>query len=582
MGRAEEVMKGLASLRDEDVLCDIQLEAEGQRISAHKAVLAAASPYFKGMFSGKFKETMEEVVPMKEVTFQGLRSVVDCIYTTNITLDMTNIEQVLPAAHLLQMNDIIKECVNWMNTKISTANCLQFLGMAEKFDIEKLESKVNEFILKNFVTVSEIDGFQNVSRPALVRFLACDTLKTNINNEFAAYKAARAWILANEPPAEGVEEIMSCVRFGLIKPNQLMMEILRDPVLQNRRKCQKMIDEAMLYHTNLSAQPLYKGPLNKPRGQGGLLLIPSCKRGEGYNVTDSHASVEFVSFPGLKVSNLNSQLDIPIVYESMSSIQISNFLYVFGVNGKCYQNFAKRYDASVDNWIELAAVPEQALIGPAIANHGKQIYLLGGMKVSRETKFTIEVNNLIDNVYTYDISQNIWSESNALPISSVHSAAAEIQGNIYLTGGAPVDTDEGTLDKVWAYDLKAKIWLTKEPMNHKRCQHSLQAVDDKLFVFGGRLVVNAVTSIKSIEMYDPLANQWTVLVNRASISSGSSSFAIGNKIYLVGGSNNNDTSLSEEVHVYNIEKQKMFKLKGRLPSRCVRNISAFMVLPKLL
>ncbi len=61
MGRAEDILKGLSSLREEDILCDVHLYAEGKVISAHKAVLAAGSPYFKAMFGGKFKESKLQV-----------------------------------------------------------------------------------------------------------------------------------------------------------------------------------------------------------------------------------------------------------------------------------------------------------------------------------------------------------------------------------------------------------------------------------------------------------------------------------------------------------------------------------------
>ncbi len=163
--------------------------------------------------------------------------------------------------------------------------------MAEKFNIEKLVSKVNDFILQNFVTVSEKKDFQNISMPGLVKYLSSDSLKTNINYEFAAFKAARNWIIANEPPSEAVDEIMSYVRFGLIEPNQLMEEILQDPVIQTSKTCQKMISDAMLYHTNLFTQPFYEGVLNKPRGKRGLMIIPGGTFGDGYDPTEDHVNV---------------------------------------------------------------------------------------------------------------------------------------------------------------------------------------------------------------------------------------------------------------------------------------------------
>ncbi len=573
MGRAEEVLKGLASLREENMLCDVQLEAAGQLIPAHKAVLAASSSYFKAMFLGKFRETTERVIPMKEVSPVGLMSVIESIYTTKITLDMRNIEDIFPVSHLLQMNDIVDECIQWMRRNITKGNCFKFLRIAEKFNVENLEKTITAFILKNFIDVSEMKNFENISKSALIRYLASDTLKTNVD-EFVAYKAARKWILANEVPSEAVVEIMSNIRFGLIMPDQLMKEISRDPIIQVNMKCRDMIDDAMLYHTNLFMQPFSEGTINKPRGEAGLLLIPAGERGEGYNMKEDFVDMKFVSFPGLKKAGFSSRLDIPIVFDSMSYVQINNFLYVFGVNSQ-YQNFAKRYDASMDNWLDLPSVPGQAVIGAAIARSGKQIFLFGGMVVNKETKFQIISPRIIDNVYVYDIPRNNWVEGKCLPTQLVYSAAAEINGNIFVTGGEP--RHENTQNKVLSYDIKAKMWLTKAPMNHRRCQHTIVAVDDKLYAFGGRTVDPDVNT-KAIETYDPLSNQWTVLLHNGYDNSSCSSF-IKNKIYLVGG---HTTSFNEHVYGYDIEKRKLSKMNGKLPSKCTRNISAFMILPHLL
>ncbi len=44
---AAAIQDGFASLKDDNVLCDIELEAEGKRLQAHKGLLAAVSPYFR-------------------------------------------------------------------------------------------------------------------------------------------------------------------------------------------------------------------------------------------------------------------------------------------------------------------------------------------------------------------------------------------------------------------------------------------------------------------------------------------------------------------------------------------------------
>ena len=577
MGRAEEILKGLASLREDNMLCDIQLEAEGRHISAHKAVLAAYSPYFRAMFCGAFRETAEKVVYMKEMSFIGLKNVIECIYATDVitTIDVRSIEHVLPTAHMLQMNDIVQELVEWMGKNINTMNCLLFLEMAKRFSIERLQNEITAFILKNFVEVSELTDFENIPKATLIDFLASDTLKTN-TDEFVVYKAARKWILARDITSDDVVEIMSQVRFGLIDPDQLEKEILCDQFM--KMNCHDLLENAMQYHANLFSHPLYKGTLNKPHGEAGLFLIPNGDRAEGYNMEKDYVNVEFFSFPEVKHSYVSLRLDIPIVFESMTCITVNNFLYLFGVCGHTYQTFTKRYHASTDTWLDLAVpVPKEALVGRAIAHSGNNIFLLGGLSVDSETEFGTDPNNIVRNMDVYDIPQNTWT-LREIPEKLTYASAAELRGHIYLTGGDD-GSDEFATNQVWAYDENAKLWQPKAPMNQGRYFHVLEAVAANLYVIGGRCYEDDNISYEdSIEMYTPVANQWTVLLSGIGTNFGHSSFVVGNKIYLVGGNDSRD-----DVYQYDVETKEL-SVTGELPSynTSTRNVSAFMILPKLL
>ncbi len=110
MSSACKILSGLADQQKDGILCDVELVAEGQRIKAHKNVLASATHYFEAMFNGKFEEISAKVVEVKGVTFTGLKAVVDCIYTSTIKIIAANIEDILSAAHLIQMTGIVDEC----------------------------------------------------------------------------------------------------------------------------------------------------------------------------------------------------------------------------------------------------------------------------------------------------------------------------------------------------------------------------------------------------------------------------------------------------------------------------------------
>ena len=53
-----QLLAGLAQLQMQGLLCDAELQVEGRMFRAHKAVLAAASPYFSAMYTTvRFRES---------------------------------------------------------------------------------------------------------------------------------------------------------------------------------------------------------------------------------------------------------------------------------------------------------------------------------------------------------------------------------------------------------------------------------------------------------------------------------------------------------------------------------------------
>ncbi len=567
--RAEEILRGLDSLRQDEILCDVQLEAEGERIPAHKAVLAAASPYFKAMFAGNFSETRLQVVEIKEISSLGLKTIIDCIYTTNLDLSAANIKEVFMAAHLMQMNDILDECKEWMKKNITNANCFTMLQLAERFTLEDVMTTVHDLIVKNFVAVSKSDMFTDISKQALIDYLSSDMLYTN-TDEFEVFKSAKNWILANEIPSEGVCEILSQVRFGLIAPDKLMDEILPDTLVAGNRGCLKVVRDAMIYHTNQYTQPFCQETWKKPRGRPGLVVIPGGVRGDGFDTVNDTVNLGFFHLPDLHCPDPGLVFSGPLVYRSLCSVQIENFLYVFGATCNGYQNFTKRYDASTDRWIELTPIPRQCFAGSTMAHFQNEIFCFGGIPVDKNSTKVVGASRLTDEVYVYNIQENLWSEGTNMPEKSAYAASSELQGHVYVTGGV----QRGRSARVYAFDTRARIWLTKPGMNHQRCRHVLQPVKEKLYAIGG--TAENDVHCQSIEMYDPISNQWYILSVEFR-ETGLSSCVAGNSIYLVGGH-----LTPYDVYVFDVDKEEITEVDGTLPFSCRQSISAYMILPKLL
>lgn len=64
---ARETMKNLFMMRSHHMLTDVVLEVKSELFHAHKCILAAASPYFKAMFTSGLREC-----EMSRVKLQGV------------------------------------------------------------------------------------------------------------------------------------------------------------------------------------------------------------------------------------------------------------------------------------------------------------------------------------------------------------------------------------------------------------------------------------------------------------------------------------------------------------------------------
>ena len=76
----------------QNVLCDVQLEAEGVEIPAHRVVLAACSSYFNAMFTGELSESRAHKILLQEVDGKALGLLVDFVYTSEIQVTEENVQ----------------------------------------------------------------------------------------------------------------------------------------------------------------------------------------------------------------------------------------------------------------------------------------------------------------------------------------------------------------------------------------------------------------------------------------------------------------------------------------------------------
>ncbi|XP_054967760.1 kelch-like protein 2 isoform X2 [Pan paniscus] len=140
----KKAFKVMNELRSQNLLCDVTIVAEDMEISAHRVVLAACSPYFHAMFTGGMSESRAKRVRIKEVDGWTLRMLIDYVYTAEIQVTEENVQVLLPAAGLLQLQDVKKTC-EFLESQLHPVNCLGIRAFADMHACTDLLNKANTY-----------------------------------------------------------------------------------------------------------------------------------------------------------------------------------------------------------------------------------------------------------------------------------------------------------------------------------------------------------------------------------------------------------------------------------------------------
>ena len=540
----DHVLKGLDDLRNQELLCDVHLVAEGAKFPAHRVVLAAAAPdYFQAMFTGGFQENKMSQITLNDTSSQGLKCVLDAIYTAELSFSEENVCDVLAVASQLQLNEIVEYSKKFLIGNISAQNCLTFLAVAEKFDLQEVVGVCNKFVLENFDAVSQLPKFTDISKEQLCNYLSDDRLKT-CNGEIDVYRATLKWFETNgsvkgsDKDSSDLADLVQHVRFPLISNGTLSEEILNNELILSNAQVKKMIREALQFQSNdnVFLQPLQEGKRFEPRGEKMLALIKSLRRYEGQSITGVKTKLHMINGTDSKPfqTQFSEQaLTVALCPSSISVITKGNYLFIFGADVEYIRAVAMRFDVSRNTWLDLKLPPQRASVRVAVTLLNGNIYHLGGMHLIKGKENAIDPSNLSASVSQYCIETNSWSKLENLPKPLAgHSATS--QGNyVFCAGG--FSQDLRSTDKLYAFDVVGKIWLTKTSMNNTRTKFSLEAVGEKLVACGGK-------EAASVEIYDVADDQWTLIQNGIlEHHADSATIVLNDKVYVIGGCGDDGT-----------------------------------------
>ncbi|KAM4624828.1 kelch repeat and BTB domain-containing protein 11 [Polymixia lowei] len=125
---------------------DLVIEVGGQKINAHKSVLAEKSDYFKARQS-------RDILKVKGVNYKTLSILIDYVYTCQMNVCKDNVVDVITGAKILQIPCAVQAAMDSMSEQITAENCYEILTIAKKQRLSELKETAYRFMSDNFLQV---------------------------------------------------------------------------------------------------------------------------------------------------------------------------------------------------------------------------------------------------------------------------------------------------------------------------------------------------------------------------------------------------------------------------------------------
>ena len=218
----KKVFGYLDKMRKKGELCDVTLIANEKEVKAHRAVLAAASPFFESMFVGEFSEPEGEPIYIEEVDEDTLVAMVDFAYTASIKLTDRNIYFIFEAAELFQFSGLRAACFKFFKQQMNQSNCIRTWLFAESHNCTELLEAALKFVECNFPDIVHGREFLEIEQPDIIsKLVSLEDIA--ITSEEQVYEAVLRWVHYNvSKRKEHTAEVFKNVRFPSMSRDYLM------------------------------------------------------------------------------------------------------------------------------------------------------------------------------------------------------------------------------------------------------------------------------------------------------------------------------------------------------------------------
>ncbi|XP_071116655.1 kelch-like ECH-associated protein 1B isoform X2 [Haliotis cracherodii] len=514
MKHPKEALEIMSILRRTKKLCDVTLIVGEEKLMAHKIVLAAASPYFRAMFTGGMREEEMSSIPLHGISPCTLAVLVEFAYTAEIHINEMNVCYLLPAATMFQMTHVVEACSVFLEHQLDPSNCIGIADFASEHGCPELETKARTYIYKHFCEVIKCDEFLMLSPCQMIMLIKQDEL--NIRCESEVFQAVIRWVESDTEKRLGkLESLLAAVRVQFLSPCFLEQQLKDCHILKKMPQCLQTLND------KLRKLKLHEKCPEKPRLPCAPLVI-FCAGGY---LRQSLSNFECYN---PKSNQWHRLPDLPTPRSGLSACLVRGALYVVGgrnnsPDGNMDSNTLDMYDPMRNVWTPRSpmTVPRNR-VGVGVIDG--MIYAVGGSQGQTHHK----------SAEKYDPELDCWTMVSTMSTNRIGVGCAVVNRLLFAVGGYD---GQNRLKNVECYDPEKDEWHFVAPMNTMRSGAGVIAMDCYVYAVGG---YDSTCQLRSVERYHTENNTWEFVSPMNSPRSALSVAVINDRLYALGGYDGND------------------------------------------
>lgn len=438
-------------------------------------------------------ESKQDTVDLKGVTADGLRHIIDFIYSGEMALHFDNLTEIINTASHLQVSCALDLCSSYIKSMMTFENAEDFLSIADTYSLDKVLLHWDNMIQNSFHEFSQTQGFLKMEVATICKHLSNNALRTS--SEYKLFQCMEKWFKFN--PARIARDgptVLGHVRFALMSQMELS-SVQESEIIKRCPVAVQYVAKGFRYHIDCKEGHPTIEESSAVRSEPHCIVI--VHHGSSYmpfqiTAYDNNSGIFYRLF-----SDVNGSRDCRVAC-------VDNFAYVCRVvdfGGGTLMSSLLRFDPR--HLVAQELRPMRRLrMDFAFISFNRCLYAFGG---------STEQFAILDSVESYNTVTNLWEDIHPLP-SPTHSMAAVVhKERIFLSGGVSGQDRQAT-NAFFSYNPLSRRYESKPGMFYARRLHDMVAFAERIFVLGGlpRQTVPLHGQIP-IECFNFQTNQWTML-----------------------------------------------------------------------